>query len=189
MNHIFVDYENIKSVDPAIFGIEKATFTLVLGPQNRALDVSLIELMLTRAAAVELIRLSEAGRNAVDFALVYYLGRKVASDSASHFHLISKDTGYDPLIEHLRSRHLRVRRHEDFAALLLAVKKIGTATPSRMAEPSPGKAAAPATENPFARVLLYLRRNAGNRPKRKATLVRQLSSQVLREFRSRRSST
>jgi hypothetical protein len=37
----------------------------------------------------------------------------------ANFHLTSKDTGYDPLIEHLRSRNIHAQRHNDFTTLPL----------------------------------------------------------------------
>jgi len=116
MNHILVDYENLKSVEPAVFELEGATWTLLLGPQNRTLSVSVVQQLMARAASVELVRLEQAGRNAVDFALAYYLGRKVLGDPAATFHVISKDTGYQPLVEHLQSRNVRIARHESFEA-------------------------------------------------------------------------
>ena len=175
MNHIFVDYENIKTVDPAAFEIDNATFTLLFGPQNRKLDAALVESLLCRAPAVELVRLNESGRNAVDFGLAYYLGKKVAADPTAQFHLISKDTGYDPLIEHLRSRNVRINRYPSFEALAPR----GAAKPaSALKPPAPAIPAAGANGND--RVVAYLKRNESNRPRRKATLVRHLRSQLLR---------
>ena len=76
---------------------------------------------MVRAASVELVRLDKVGRNAVDFALAYYLGRKVLTDPTASFHVVSKDTDYQPLIEHLQSRNVRVTRHETFDALTAAL--------------------------------------------------------------------
>jgi hypothetical protein len=194
MIHIFVDYENIKRIDPAVFTLEGATFTLLLGPQNRTLNVALVEQLMERAAAVELVRLEEAGRNAVDFALAYYLGRKVVTDPTAQFYLISKDTGYDPLIAHLRGRKVRVRRMQDFEGLNItrdATASLAARTPAGLATakgastlgrtakkttPVPEKVIA--TIDPIARVLAHLRKNPNNRPRRQTTLMRHLASQL-----------
>ena len=175
MNHIFVDYENVKSVDPAVLEIESATFTLLLGPQNRALAVEVVQKLIERAAAVELVRLGASGKNAVDFALVYYLGRKVLADPRAHFHLVSKDTGFDPLIEHLKSNAVRVRRHPDFASLIASVSEPKAAPAKRTAPP-----AAAGAGDAVTRVLDYLRRNVASRPKRRATLIKHLKSNLLK---------
>lgn len=61
---------------------------------------------------MKFIRLTSPGKNALDFALAFYLGQAAASDPAASFHLVSKDTGYDnrtsnlaPLERHFTARH------------------------------------------------------------------------------------
>jgi len=186
MNHIFVDYENIKRIDPAVLGIADATFTLLLGPQNRTLALEVVEHLMVRSSAVELVRMEEPGRNAVDFALVYYLARRVAADPTAHFHLISRDTGYDPLLKHLQGRGVQVSRHSDIDALA------GSPPPARAMKVSATPKLAPAAKQPapnrepqsvtplLTRVLAHFQRNANSRPKREKTLVRQLASQFLK---------
>ena len=119
----------------------------------------LVEKLLDHAATVQLVRLTSSGRNALDFALAYYLGRAVMADPTGRFHLISKDTGYDPLVAHLRCCHIDAQRHVDFSTLPI----IGTAN-----------ASAPPPEDLLLRAVDYLRKNFANRPKRKKTLVSHL---------------
>jgi hypothetical protein len=103
MNHVFVDCENVHEVDAALIGTKAVSFTLLLGAKQTKLDAALVQKLLEHAATVELIRLTSSGKNALDFALSYYLGRKVLGDPTAYFHVVTKDKGYDPLIEHLRS--------------------------------------------------------------------------------------
>jgi len=110
MNHVFVDFENVHDIDLSVIGGKAATFTLFLGAKNTKLDVTLVERLLVHAASVSLIRLTRSGKNALDFTLAYYVGRAAVNDPHGFFHIISKDAGYDPLIEHLRSRHVRAYR-------------------------------------------------------------------------------
>ena len=42
------------------------------------------------------VRLEASGSNALDFHIAYYLGNLVISDPTAYFHIISKDTGFDP---------------------------------------------------------------------------------------------
>jgi len=192
-NHVFVDFENVQEIDPAVFGHKSVSFTLLLGPVQKKLDAALVEQLLNHAGTVELVRLAEPGRNALDFALAFYLGRAVQSDPLGFFHIVSHDKGYDPLIEHLRHRHIRVRRHDDFSALhfdgdgKLSSPQANPAptpvplplpppVPTRIAVPQPTATVAhPLSEQ--ARLLLeYLRRNAKNRPGKEATLIRHTRS-------------
>jgi hypothetical protein len=192
-NHVFVDFENVQEIDPAVFGHKSVSFTLLLGPGQKKLDASLVEQLLNHAGTVELVRLAEPGRNALDFALAFYLGRAVQTDPLGFFHIVSHDKGYDPLVEHLRHRHIRVRRHDDFSALHFdgdgklsapQAKPAPTPVPVPPPPPVPTKIAVPqptATGTPHlgeqAKLLLeYLRKNAKNRPGKEATLIRHTRS-------------
>lgn len=85
LNHVFVDYENVHALDLAVIGCKGVTFTLLIGPHKKKLDVELVEQLFAHAASVELVRLAASGRNALDFTLAYYIGRAVAADPAGFF--------------------------------------------------------------------------------------------------------
>src|SRR5215207_4198920 len=114
LNHVFVDFENVYELDLAVMGNKAVSFTLLIGPRQTKLDVCLVEKLFEHATSVQLVRLASSGRNALDFILTYYLGRAVAFDPTGCFHIISRDTGFDPLIEHLLSKRIDARRHDSF---------------------------------------------------------------------------
>jgi hypothetical protein len=159
MNHVFVDFENVHEVDASLIGAKAVRFTLLLGAAQSRLDAALVEKLMEHAASVQLVRLTAGGRNALDFALAYYLGRAVLADPRAYFHVVSKDKGFDPLVEHLRNRHVHVRRHDGFETLNFS---------------GPAKSAPAPSADLFTRVLEHLRKNLNNRPKRKKTLVSHL---------------
>lgn len=159
MNHVFVDFENVQEVDLAVIGAKSFSFTLLLGARQIKLDAALVEKLMEHAATVQLVRLTSSGKNALDFALAYYVGRAVMTDPTGCFHIVSKDTGFDPLIEHLRSRHIRAQRHDDFSAL----NRLGPAKPFSVAP-----------EDLMTRVLERLGKHVKDRPKRKKALVSHL---------------
>lgn len=167
MNHVFVDFENVHDVDASLIGSKAVNFTLLLGANQKKLDVALVEKLMQHSASTKLIRLTSVGKNAVDFALAYYLGRAVLSDPTAYFHLISKDQGYDPLIEHLRSRHVYVRRYDDFSTLTFG--HLPKASPQTPVTPVPR-----AKDDLFERALEHLRKHSNNRPKRQKTLTSHL---------------
>ena len=162
MNHVFVDGENVHQIDPAVTAEKPVSFTLLLGAKQTKLNPEILEKLMARAAAVQLIRLSSTGKNALDFALAYYVGRAAVADPTGYFHVISRDKGFDPLIEHLSSRNIQAKRHDDFSTLMLS-------------SPSP-KPSAPAAGPILPRVLELLRRDAISRPKKRKTLVNRLRS-------------
>jgi hypothetical protein len=159
MNHVFVDYENIHQMDPDIIGRKSVTVTLLVGAKQTRMDLTVVEKLMEHAASVHMVRLTATGRNAVDFVLAYYLGRAVLADPMAYFHIVSKDKGFDPLIEHLRSRHIHAYRHDDFTTLTFS---------------GPAKTLAVQHDTLLSRVLEHLHRNTSNRPKRKKTLVSHL---------------
>ena len=159
MNHVFVDYENVHEVDPAVIGARSVSLTLLLGARQTRLDAALVEKLMEHAASVQLVRLTTSGENALDFALAYYVGRAAVADPTGHFHIVSKDTGFDPLIEHLRSRHIHAHRHNDFTALTFAES---------------AKSPSVLPEDLMPRVLEHLAKHVNNRPKRKKTLLSHL---------------
>jgi hypothetical protein len=99
INHVFVDFENVHKVDLSVIGSQAVTFTLLVGPRQTKLDVSLVEKLFAHAHSVQMVRLTSAGKNALDFTLAYYVGRAVAADPTGCFHIVSGDSGYDPLIK------------------------------------------------------------------------------------------
>ena len=177
-NHVFVDFENVHEIDFAVLGSKPVHYTLLLGAKQTRLDAGLVEDLIRHAGAVELIRLTSSGKNALDFALAYYVGRAAVADPGGYFHIVSKDQGFDPLIEHLKSRHIRARRHDDFGSLsFTGPPKVVAPAPAQATGGPPKAAAAPALpELPLARALAHLKKNPNNRPKREKTLVSHLKS-------------
>ena len=176
VNHVFVDFENVHEIDHAIIGSKAVSFTLLLGSRQTKLDVSLVEKLLEHATSVQLVRLTAGGNNALDFTLAYYIGRAVASDPTGYFHIVSKDTGYDPLIEHLRSKHIRAHRHDSFATLTFAgAAKLPTpASPAavpRVKSQGKPKAQPAILDEQAAQVLEHLRKPSATRPRNEKKLL------------------
>lgn len=62
-------------------------------------------------------RIAGSGSNALDFHIAFYIGEFAAKDANAYFHIISRDTGFDPLIAHLRERKIFARRHKDLSEI------------------------------------------------------------------------
>jgi hypothetical protein len=178
-NHVFVDFENVTRIDPTILKSKNVNFTLLLGARQTKLDATLVEKLLVHAASLRVIRLTSSGKNALDFALAYYLGQAVAADPTGFFHIVSKDKGFDPLIEHLQTKHSRIIRCDDFATLsFFAPPKASTvASSSVSSKPSalPTLITAPGnSDGVLALALARLRKSSAARPKSRKTLIRYL---------------
>lgn len=171
-NHVFVDLENVKTIDPAVIGGKNLILHLFFGPQNQKLDVAVVELLLEHSQTVKLVRSRVAGKNALDFVLAYHLGQAVLTDPKGYFHLVSKDAGFDSLVDLLRSKNVKVKRHDDWSALHFhATPK----PPTNATAPAAQVAAKPVTPKPLSagaeNVLERLKKSVKNRPRRQQTLL------------------
>ncbi len=187
INHVFVDFENVHEIDLAVIGSKFVTFTLLVGSRQTKLDISLVEKLFEHAAAVQLVRLTSAGKNALDFALAYYVGRAVAADPTGCFHIVSKDKGYNPLVEYLLSKHIQIQRHDDFDALVFSTQSHGKPVPSK---PTASKIKAGPIKKNISKTeaadmealkqaaLANLRKLGAKTPKSKKRLISHLKAQL-----------
>jgi hypothetical protein len=172
VNHVFVDFENVHEIDPAVIGMESTTFTFLIGPEKKKLDLAVVDKLLAHAGAVHLIRLATKGKNAVDFALAYYLGQAAHADPAGIFHIISKDCGFDPLVRHLEGKLTRVHRHASFVALADKLQPKPATPPPPATKPVLARPAAPSTPSAAAAQLLEVLTGSISRPRTRKTLTR-----------------
>ena len=77
----------------------------------------------------EYIKISGNGSNALDFHIAYYIGQLAERDPTAYFHIISKDTGFDPLIQHLKSKKIFAARSREVKDIQ-AVKTASAKTPT-----------------------------------------------------------
>jgi hypothetical protein len=166
VNHVFVDLENVKSIDAAVIGGKHLRLHVFLGPHNKKLDVEVVEKLLENAQAVQLIRIATVGRNALDFVLAYHLGQAVLADPKGYFHIVSKDAGFDALVDLLKSRHVKVKRHADWSTLHFH----STPKPAA-AVVSPVEVPKHTLSEAAQKLLENLRKNLKGRPKKEKTLI------------------
>jgi hypothetical protein len=90
-HHVFVDFENVPSVDLAPIADLPVMVTVLIGGTQSKLDTDFVEQIHAHAAKVRLVRLAGSGRDALDLTLAYFLGRAVLEQSAYELHVVSKD--------------------------------------------------------------------------------------------------
>ena len=141
--YVLIDHENVQPKDLALLNGQPVRVIVFLGANQARLSAELAVAMQARGENGTYVRINATGRNALDFHIAFYLGELAAKDPSASFHVISKDNGYDPLIEHLRSRGVDARGSETLAPLLPAaddtvgdvisyLKSAGTARPRRV---------------------------------------------------------
>lgn len=103
-NYLFIDFENVQVDSLALLKGDHFKVKVFLGPNNKKLPRELVIAMHELGSRAEYITLEAHGSNALDFHISFYLGQAVSADPKGFFHIISKDTGFDPLIMHLKGK-------------------------------------------------------------------------------------
>ena len=106
-NYVLIDYENVQ---PEVLpGLDADHFKVLLfvGANQAKLSFDIVSAMQRLGTRAEYIKIAGNGSNALDFHIAFYIGHLAAQDQTGYFHIISKDTGFDPLIQHLSRRRDR----------------------------------------------------------------------------------
>lgn len=130
-NYLFIDYENVQP--ESITGLEKGNFyiLLFLGANQSKLNTQLVRSLQPLGTRVEYVILSGNGKNALDFHIAYYIGERAAIEPDAYFHIVSKDAGFDPLIQHLKDRNILAARSSSISEISLLQKSSLKTLPER----------------------------------------------------------
>lgn len=104
VTHILVDFENVPIKSLPIFDSDAFRICIFLGPNNKSLNADVVKQLHQFGNRAEYITLEKSGKNALDFYIAFYLGRLSAVNPGDKFQIISKDQGFETLIEHLQAK-------------------------------------------------------------------------------------
>ena len=114
--YLYIDYENVQDVKVDV--IKKTTkVKIILGNDQTKIPVELVTKTQPFGDMVEWVQVEGKGRNALDFFIVYFIGRDVSKDDKKSFIIYSKDTGFDPLINSLWNSGINAKRIVSFQEL------------------------------------------------------------------------
>lgn len=88
-----------------------------LGAQQSKIPLAMARALQALGPHAEYIQINGNGKNAVDFHIAYYIGRLGASTLDAQFHVISKDTGFDSLLKHLKVQGISCQRVTSLGAV------------------------------------------------------------------------
>jgi hypothetical protein len=106
---LLVDFENVQQIDLARLD---ASFrvTIFLGVSQRSIPISLVTDAQKLGTRVDWRQVDASGRNALDFFIAHELGRIAERETHVECIVLSRDTGFDPLLRHLNKNGLTCRR-------------------------------------------------------------------------------
>lgn len=117
INYVLIDYENVQPTDLGLLREGPFKIRLFLGPNQSRIPVGLATALQAFGHDAEYVVLQSAGSNALDFHIAYYLGVLATQEPLGLFHIISKDSGFDPLIEHLKGKGVFAQRSTRIAEI------------------------------------------------------------------------
>src|SRR5262245_2940647 len=83
---------------------------IFLGSNQARIPLAIAQAMQSLGPDAEYIQIDGNGSNALDFHIAYYIGRLAVENPGSSFCIVSKDTGFDPLIRHLKAKGISCHR-------------------------------------------------------------------------------
>jgi hypothetical protein len=119
INYVLIDLENVQPVSLA--GLEAEFFRVLIfvGANQAKIAFDLASAIQQLGERARYIKISGNGSNALDFHIAYCIGHLAQEDPTAFFHIISKDTGFDPLIQHLRAQKVAIARSTSIAEIPL----------------------------------------------------------------------
>lgn len=114
-NFVLVDFENVQ---PSNMGLLKGgpfKIKVFLGASQAKISLEMAQALQTFGDDAEYIQVVGSGKDALDFHIAYYIGKLAAENPGASFSIISRDTGFDPLVKHLKAKHIDCKRSASVA--------------------------------------------------------------------------
>ena len=118
MNYYFIDYENVHA--DGFAGVENLgeqdVICVMYTEQSKAFSLELVEKIVRQKARLESYKAGTGAKNSLDFQLASYLGYMIAKreDADDCFYIVSKDTGFNHLVDFWAERSVKVQRVANF---------------------------------------------------------------------------
>lgn len=164
-NYILIDYENVQPEALSVLEAEHFKVIVFVGANQTKVTFESAAALQRMGNKAEYIKISGNGSNALDFHIAYYIGQLAAQDSTAYFHIISKDTGFDPLIKHLKTKKVLAARSRDVSEIPL-VKVANIKSPAEK----------------IAVIVNYLQKPGATKPRTVKTLTHTISSLFMKQM-------
>jgi hypothetical protein len=159
-NFVLIDFESVQP--PSLTCLEQDHYRVIVfvGATQAKLPFETVTALQRMGERARYVKMSGSGPNALDFHIAFYIGELATQDPTAFFHIISKDTGFDPLIRHLKTRHI-------FAARSTSIEEM-----PQVKKVSPKQAA-----QDRARVFVdFLRHPKSTKPRTEKSLLRHIAT-------------
>lgn len=112
---LLIDYENIQNLDFSSIQLEEMEVKIFVGQSQNKIPFELVQSAQTLGSKLEWIKIEGSGNNSLDFHIAFHLGVFNQYMHNTSFLVLSKDKGFDPLINYLKKQNWQCRRIEELA--------------------------------------------------------------------------
>lgn len=128
-NYVLIDYESVQPSSIAVLEQECFKVIIFVGEKQAKVSFEVAASLQRLGPKAAYVKMAGSGPNALDFHIAFYIGQLSVAEPDAYFHIISKDTGFDPLIAHLKGKSIFAARSKDVAEIPI-VKTSNAKTPS-----------------------------------------------------------
>jgi len=107
-NLLLVDFENVHRVDTSRLD-NSFEVIIFVGAMQKTPALPQESGPAKQRLKVSFQKVSGNGRNALDFHVAFHLGRVFETARDTHCFVLSRDTGFDPLLNHLKCQRIEVQ--------------------------------------------------------------------------------
>lgn len=119
VNYVLIDYESVQPEALSVLHEDHFRLIVFVGATQAKVAFDTAAALQRMGERASYVKISGSGPNALDFHIAFYIGQLSLQDSSPYFHIISKDTGFDPLIQHLKGRKILAARWRDVSEIPL----------------------------------------------------------------------
>ena len=132
-NFVLIDYENVQPEAMSALVEEHFNVIVFVGANQAKVSFEIASALQQLGDRAQYIKISGNGSNALDFHIAFYIGELASRHPNAFFHIVSKDTGFDPLIQHLKTRKILAGRSKSVVDIPI-VKAASSKSPSERIE-------------------------------------------------------
>jgi hypothetical protein len=105
-NFVLIDFENVKPQSLTALEFDHFQVMVFVGASQSKIPFELATALQRFGERAKYVKIAGNGPNALDFHIAFYVGQLATQHPTAYFHIISKDTGFDPLIQYLKSKNI-----------------------------------------------------------------------------------
>ncbi len=110
---LLIDYENIQNIDLSIIQEQDIDIKIFVGHNQNKIPFNLVKTAQNFGQKIEWVKVQGIGNNALDFYIAFTLGKLVKDIEGGIFLVLSKDKGFDPLVNYINKSNNKCKRIEN----------------------------------------------------------------------------